>query len=397
MFKTLFLSSVLACAFLAASCSQTEQALTDEPEVAPVEQTVTESNTETSVTSNKIQHPAPAPKQVIEAPVSAQTLTQFSEKPPKTQLRQTSVVRTPFPVKRCMNLGNALEAPNEGDWGYRIRKRDLQIIKQAGFDTIRLPVRWDNHTANRAPYQIDASFMARVQDVVRQAQAVDLGVIVDVHHFEKLMRQPKRQEARFLAIWTQISKAFKGAPANVYFEVLNEPTLEIKMSQVNALYAKVIPIIRANHPKRKIILGGNSWNSVERLDEVRWPDDPNIIATFHDYGPHAFTHQGAEWSEPAMPLGRLWGGREDADELKSTYQIANAFLKKTGLPILVGEFGVIDKVPQAQRMNWTKIRRQTMEANNMAWCVWDFSGAFKSYDAGTEQWLPGVQDALFGP
>lgn len=93
--------------------------------------------------------------------------------------------------------------------------------------------------------------------------------------------------------------------------------------------------------------------------------------------------------------GRRWGGKDDAIELKSTYDIANAFWTKTGLPLFVGEFGVIDKVPQPQRIQWTKVRRQTMEANNMAWCVWDFSGAFKSYDLATEQWLPGVQDALF--
>jgi endoglucanase len=94
-------------------------------------------------------------------------------------------------------------------------------------------------------------------------------------------------------------------------------------------------------------------------------------------------------------MGRQWGGEEDANELKSTYDIAKAFRAKTGLPLLVGEFGVIDKVPQAQRMQWTKVRRQTMEANNMAWCVWDFSGAFKTYDLGSEQWLPSVQDAFF--
>src|SRR5690606_16602063 len=30
-----------------------------------------------------------------------------------------------FPVQRCINLANALNAPNEGDWGYRIEAEHL--------------------------------------------------------------------------------------------------------------------------------------------------------------------------------------------------------------------------------------------------------------------------------
>ena len=409
MHKALLRSTAMVCALLTAACTQTESALTDDVDETSVEQVVRaeqapDQKPENPVRKIEVAHddrPKPTPVQTIEQPEPKLTEAVVPQPRQTVQTAETPVtpaaIRTPFPVKRCMNLGNALEAPNEGDWGYSIRERDLQLIKRAGFDTIRLPVRWDAHTANRPPYAIDAPFMSRVQTVIAQAQAAGLGVILDVHHYEKLMSQPRRQQARFLAIWTQISTTFKNAPSNIYFEVLNEPTLEINMSQVNALYAKVIPIIRASNPTRKIIIGGNSWNSVETLAEVNWPKDPNIVATFHDYGPHAFTHQGAEWSEPVMPLGRRWGGREDAQELKSTYDLANAFRAKTGLPILVGEFGVIDKVPLPQRMQWTKIRRQTMEANNMAWCAWDFSGAFKSYDLTTEQWLPGVIDALFGP
>jgi len=405
MHKNFLRSTALACILFATACTETESALIEDPNQTTVEQPVPKKTTDAPVKKIEVAHndqqksvrvePEKKPAQPQSQPVTAPAPPAVAQVPtnaPTTQPVPRLAPRTPFPVKRCMNMGNALEAPNEGEWGYSIRERDLKLIKRAGFDTIRLPVRWDTHTANRAPYTIDAPFMARVQTVIQQAQTAGLGVILDVHHFEKLMSHPRRQEARFLAIWTQISTTFKNAPADVYFEVLNEPTLEINMAQVNALYAKVIPIIRATNPTRKIIIGGNSWNSVETLADVKWPDDPNIVATFHDYGPHAFTHQGAEWSEPVMPMGRRWGGREDAQELKSTYDIANAFRAKTGLPLLIGEFGVIDKVPQPQRMQWTKIRRQTMEANNMAWCAWDFSGAFKSYDLATEQWLPGVQD-----
>jgi len=43
-----------------------------------------------------------------------------------------------FDVKRCMNMGNALDAPKEGDWGHVIEERSFKVVKEAGFDTARL-------------------------------------------------------------------------------------------------------------------------------------------------------------------------------------------------------------------------------------------------------------------
>ena len=100
---------------------------------------------------------------------------------------------------------------------------------------------------------------------------------------------------------------------------------------------------------------------------MKWPKDPYLVATFHDYGPHEFTHQGASWEETPPPLGRKWGNSEDKAELKETYDIAKAFQAKTGLPVFVGEFGVIDFVPTSE---------------------------FNHFDTETNRWLPGMQDAL---
>jgi len=301
-----------------------------------------------------------------------------------------------FPVRRCMNVGNALEAETEGDWGYRIEAKHLKEISKAGFDTVRLPIRWDAHTQAKPPYRIDPAFMERVKTVVGQAQAVGLGVIIDVHHYEGLMSDTRRETPRFLAIWTQIGQVFRTAPDNVYFELLNEPTNAVSMDTANRLYSQIVPIIRKTNPTRPIIIGGNFWNAVDTLDKVRWPRDPYLVATFHDYGPHEFTHQGAEWMDPQMPMGRKWGSRADIKDINETYDIAAKFQKRTGLPVFVGEFGVISKVPPLERVQWIKTRRKRMEQAGYSWCAWDLVGAFHTYDKKRGQWLPGMQDALMG-
>jgi len=402
MKKSIVLSSILSCYFLVSACEKTEPALTDDL-ARPAHSQIQPQNTDTPIQihGNNIEQSTDTqiPHQTDTEPRLEANLAQPVR--PIILPRTKPAHSTPFQVRRCINMGNALEAPNEGDWGYTIRAQDLQAVAQAGFDTVRLPIRWDTHTGHRAPYAIDAAFMARIQTVVAQAQSYGLGVIIDVHHYNKLMSRTNREEARFLAIWEQIARTFASAPDTVYFEVLNEPTLTIPSARLNALYAKVIPVIRASNPKRKIILGGNSWNSIEALAQVRWPlylgkRDANLVATFHDYSPHKFTHQGATWMEPFMPMGRRWGTNADVADLKLTYKLAKDFKASTGLPVLVGEFGVIDKVSVSERMAWTKTRRKTMEANGLSWCIWDFSGAFKIYDTNTETWYPGLKDALFG-
>src|SRR6218665_1336144 len=89
---------------------------------------------------------------------------------------QSQAPVAPFPMRRGVNLGNALEAPNEGDWGYRIELPHLDAIRDAGFDGIRLPVRWDAHAGSAPPYAISGNFWRRIDEIVEHALGLDLKV-----------------------------------------------------------------------------------------------------------------------------------------------------------------------------------------------------------------------------
>jgi endoglucanase len=40
---------------------------------------------------------------------------------------------------RGVNLGNALDAPEEGAWGFTLKEEYFQAIKDAGFNSVRIP------------------------------------------------------------------------------------------------------------------------------------------------------------------------------------------------------------------------------------------------------------------
>jgi endoglucanase len=292
-----------------------------------------------------------------------------------------------------MNLGSALEAPVEGEWGYMVRRTDLERLKEAGFDTVRLPVRWSVHTAETYPFKIDPNLFARVDEIVSWAEEIGLQIIVNVHHFDALNEDPDTHEPRLEAIWDQIATHYAGAPDHLIFETLNEPHTNMTIARTDIMNRKLLDRIRADHPERWVILGTGFWGNLSALEESDPPFDPRAMLTYHEYSPFEFTHQGVSWAD-AKDTGIRWGTRKDVTEMLSELDKAVRVENRKGMPVFVGEFGVYQGVPMEQRARWTRTLRQGMEARGLAWCHWDFAGSLKVYDVEREAWLPDLKAAL---
>ena len=91
---------------------------------------------------------------------------------------------------RGVNIGNALEAPTEGAWGVTIKEEYFDIIKQAGFNSIRLPVCWTAHASTEKPYTIDPDFFKRIDEVVGYAISRKMPIIVNMHNYRELYTDP---------------------------------------------------------------------------------------------------------------------------------------------------------------------------------------------------------------
>ena len=94
--------------------------------------------------------------------------------------------------KKGINLGNRLEAPNEGDWGGKVLASDFPFIAKRGFDHVRIPIRFSGHAPSGAPYTIDAAFFSRIDAVLDQALAANLAVIVDMHAYDEMAENSRR-------------------------------------------------------------------------------------------------------------------------------------------------------------------------------------------------------------
>jgi len=81
-------------------------------------------------------------------------------------------------LKRGINIGNALEAPKEGDWGVVIQESYFNTIKNGGFDFVRLPINWHSHSLQSSPYTIDESYFNRIDQMLNWANKYGLSIIL---------------------------------------------------------------------------------------------------------------------------------------------------------------------------------------------------------------------------
>lgn len=299
-------------------------------------------------------------------------------------------------MKRGINLGNALDAPAPGEWGVTIQAKHFRVIRQAGFDSVRIPVRFSAHVGANPPYAVDESFLAVVDEAVFAGLEEGLVVILDLHHYEELMIDPGGQRERFLAIWQQLAGHYRDAPPNLYFELLNEPAGTMSAETWNEYLEDAVWLIRKSNPERAIIIGGIDFNRIETLDSLRLPDDDHLIATFHFYEPFEFTHQGATWVEGAgYWVGTQWKDTPEA-QTAITKQLDRAveWSAQRRLPLLMGEFGSIASADAASRRRWTAFMARQAEKRNISWAYWDFCAEFRAYDCREDGWDSGLLKAL---
>ncbi len=297
---------------------------------------------------------------------------------------------------RGINLGNALEAPNEGDWGIVLQEEWFGIIADAGFNSVRITVRWSAHAQETAPYTIDAAFLARVDWAVNKALENNLAVMLNIHHYQEIFAEPAAQTERYKAIWAQLAEHYAAYPTTVMWELLNEPHDNLTAELWNTLAAETVAMIRQIDTVHTLVIGTAEWGGVHGLDKLQLPADDNLIVTVHYYEPFHFTHQGAEWVDGADEwLGTTWlGTSAEKSAVTEALNKAAAFSAANNVPLHIGEFGAYSKADMASRARWTNFVTRSAEALGFSWAYWEFAAGFGAYDKENNQWVTQLRDAL---
>jgi endoglucanase len=276
-------------------------------------------------------------------------------------------------MRRGISFGGALDGPGGRGW---LAERHFDVVRDAGFDTVRLPVKWSSDAFEHVDWAIGAALDR------------DLDAVVDVHHFDD-------DEARLLALWERIAERYATVDHRLAFELLNEPHPPMTAGEWNALLARALAVVRATNPDRAVIVGPMLWNTVEGLPALELPADPRLIVTVHYYSPFPFTHQGATWLPEARDWASIrWGAEAERARVSADLEGAAAWCRERGLPLFLGEFGVVENADMDDRAAWTRVVRTEAERLGIPWAYWDFATDFGAYDLSRSAWRSPLRQAL---
>lgn len=286
-------------------------------------------------------------------------------------------------------MGNALEAPYEGAWEITLQAQFFSEIAAAGFDSVRIPIRWSAYAAKEPPYQLADRITERVDWAIDQAFENNLVVVINIHHYNEIATDPAGQRARFLAIWQQLAERYRDRPDTLYFEILNEPHDNLSGSAWQSLWLEVFAIIRELNPTRPVIVGPHQWNNIGQLATLDIPDNAqNLIITYHYYNPFQFTHQGASWVAGSNAwLGTEWTGSDaQVKAVQRDFTRAAEWAETKNMPLFMGEFGAYQRGDMESRVRWTTVVREEAEARGFSWAYWEFGAGFGAYDRVNQKW-----------
>lgn len=278
----------------------------------------------------------------------------------------------------------------------RFQERHFALIREAGFQTVRINLHALQRLRAENGYKIDPKWLETLDWAVQKALANQLIVILDLHNYEDIGQNPKKFEPRFFAYWEQIAAHFKDAPDTVLFEILNEPNTNLTPQLWNQFLSKALALIRASNPARTVVIGPPFWDSIDHLDDLLLPqDDRNIIVTVHYYDPMRFTHQSAPFEKETAHLsGITWGSPEEKQRVQADFAKAQNWSVRHHRPIFLGEFGAYDKAPIDSRASYTACVARTAESLGWAWAYWQFDSDFIVFDIDRNQWVEPIRRAL---
>ena len=275
---------------------------------------------------------------------------------------------TPVQDSESMDIGNQGSIKDaETAWGNPpVTKEMIQAVKEAGFNAIRIPIRWQCHITDAQTMSIDPKWIARIKQVVGWCLDNDLKVIINVHHEKWLEGRPtyqyKEENCQKLALlWMNIASEFANYDSRLAFAGTNEvhikdnwgkPTAENLEVQnaYNQIFVDVVRATGGNNAKRHLILQTyvcNPWFGIENGDFIIPKDAEGngnnyMSVEFHYYQPWSYAGDCTYdyWGDAYKDAGKIPADNEKT--MTDFFDKAVNTWSNKGLGIVIGEWGVTD-------------------------------------------------------
>jgi endoglucanase len=311
-------------------------------------------------------------------------------------------------IKLGWNIGNTLEAiGGETAWGNpKVTKALIDLVKQNGFNAIRIPCSWDQYMSNSSTAQLKTDWLNRVKEVVQYCVDNDMYVLLNIHWdggwLENNCTTDKQDanNAKQQAFWEQIATHLRDFDEHLLFASANEPNVEnaTQMAVLSSYHQTFVDAVRSTGGKnsyRVLIVQGPSTD-IEKTNNLMTslPTDEiadRLMAEVHFYTPFQFClltkdeswgkmfyYWGGNYhSTTDLTRNATWGEESTVD---SQFKMMKTKFVDKGIPVIMGEYGAIRRstltgdaltLHLASRAYFLKYVTKQAKANGIIPFYWD--------------------------
>ena len=256
---------------------------------------------------------------------------------------------------------------------------DARLLAGIGLNSLRIPINYRHFEDDSAPFVIKPEGFRRLDRVIDACARNGIYTIIDLHalpgrqnqhwhsdnptHWAEFWNQRQFQD-RVVNLWEAIAEHYRGNPWVAGYNPINEPA-DARGDTIGPFYRRIEAAIRAVDPDHILFLDGNRYST--QFDQLGDPL-PNTVYTAHDYALPGFVDGG-----PYPGISR--GQYVDREVIESTFLARTKYMRDTGTPIWVGEFGPVytgDAGRDAERYQLLRDQLELYREHDASWALWTY-------------------------
>lgn len=284
-------------------------------------------------------------------------------------------------------------------WSYNnqpFHEADFQMISEWGFNFVRLPMSYKCWIKKDNSSEFREDVLREIDQAVEWGKKYGLHVNINFHRAPGWCTNPPREIKSIwendsvlndcARHWAMFAKRYKGIPnSQLSFDLLNEPIASPE--KYYKVVRRLCEAIRAVDPNRLIICDGN-WGGIVPMQEFI---SLKVGQSGRAYVPGFITHYRASWA--GWPPGREFTPPEwpGYDPLHQKYWDKQVLidkslkpwieLKKQGVGVHIGEWGVFNCTPKDVTLAFMEDVLSILKEDDIGWALWNFRGTFGVMDS----------------
>jgi aryl-phospho-beta-D-glucosidase BglC (GH1 family) len=259
---------------------------------------------------------------------------------------------------------------------------DAAFLAGLGMNSVRIPVNYRHFEDDARPFELKEDGFARLDRVIRLLGDHGLYSIIDLHalpgrqnqhwhsdnptHIAEFWNHPHFQD-RVVHLWEALADRYKDRPEVAGYNPINEPS-DPSGEVLPAFYDRLEGAIRAIDPRHILLLDGNKYSTDFSFLDRRSDPLPNTVYTAHDYALPGIT------SATAYP-GVTRGEHFDRTVVEATFLRRTEYMRRTGTPIWIGEFGPVysdDRAQDPWRLRLLRDQLEIYRDHGASWALWTY-------------------------